>query len=456
MPDNPVLLQDFPRGFQPLHQTPSYNSDASDSEDLSNHRQGGNQSYDAQDSPPTYQATEASLASTHFYRSKYALAVITFYSAIALFSWIVIVYLSYHPIKGPNFGPWKGISYDREAFKHFNATYNENWYHAARVLQSIAAILAIPVASVICAYAAVVASQQGAKPSHQNLSLRKLMTYADGDWTSPTMYARMLTSRGWRKYGSPFLAAAMLVHVLAILISPIQQIFLSSELIKVPTQSKRAYWLIDIPYLFSEFQASRNTGLQLATSEILQTSYVRETQPQLWLGDCDDSLISCRYIQPNFADISALPDPFFAEPPRDFDTGLIRQFAPRINSTANVTEEPFPADCKSERGAFYRSSLNETYDPEEDPGNFWAIEVCMPAASRERPWKATRNRQDFSEEVYLNISFSDRSNLRIVSSTELKVVVNTTAGYFELPNYLNGGTVGELLESCDGACGEIM
>lgn len=64
----------------------------------------------------------------------------------------------------------------------------------------------------------------------------------------------------------------------------------------------------------------------------------------------------------------------------------------------------------------------------------------MPADMRQSPWSSTRDRQDFSEELYVNITYGR------VSSTEhsldryiVKIVVNTTAGYLELPNYSNGG-----------------
>lgn len=71
----------------------------------------------------------------------------------------------------------------------------------------------------------------------------------------------------------------------------------------------------------------------------------------------------------------------------------------------------------------------------------------MPGNQSVSPWKAQHMRQDFREEMYLNISLGDDES----SSTHAgvyysKISVDTTAGFFELPNYMNGGIAGPLLE----------
>ncbi|PHH90079.1 hypothetical protein CDD83_4587 [Cordyceps sp. RAO-2017] len=69
-------------------------------------------------------------------------------------------------------------------------------------------------------------------------------------------------------------------------------------------------------------------------------------------------------------------------------------------------------------------------------------------------WKAQRSRQDFSEELFL------RADLPSVSGPELpllkpgiytaKITLDTTAGHFELPNYMNGQVAGPLLDDDPG------
>lgn len=77
----------------------------------------------------------------------------------------------------------------------------------------------------------------------------------------------------------------------------------------------------------------------------------------------------------------------------------------------------------------------------------------MPANVTQSPWRPTRNRQDFSEELYLKVSVSFPID-NIPPDNAYKITLNTTAGYFELPNYMNGGTAGPLLdEDPNNICG---
>ncbi|KAJ6529670.1 hypothetical protein B0H19DRAFT_1274063 [Mycena capillaripes] len=146
--------------------------------------------------------------------------------------------------------------------------------------------------------------------------------------------------------------------------------------------------------------------------------------------------------------MSQLEDPFFAQLPSEFSTGVIRQFAPRINSTArreNITKDEFPQGCDALPGAFYVryenvSALNDF------PG--FAFEACMPANMSAAPWRATRDRQDFSEMLYLAVNLTTAAGwaLQVPKGAYFtRITVNTSAGFFELPNYMNGGIAGPLL-----------
>ncbi|KAJ7711730.1 hypothetical protein B0H16DRAFT_1815833 [Mycena metata] len=72
----------------------------------------------------------------------------------------------------------------------------------------------------------------------------------------------------------------------------------------------------------------------------------------------------------------------------------------------------------------------------------------MPANVSASPWKATRDRQDFSEVLYLavNLTAAGGWDVQVPPGTYFaRITVNTSAGYFELPNYMNGGVAGPLL-----------
>lgn len=151
--------------------------------------------------------------------------------------------------------------------------------------------------------------------------------------------------------------------------------------------------------------------------------------------------------------ISDLAEPFLVELPNGYSTGLISQFIPRINSTAtyeNITASEYPSGCDQIIGAFsvgYSGKI--LYSPTDSAAN-WSIQACMPADLRQSPWKYIRDRQDFSEELYLNVTIITdgrvpRKNTPVGGSF-YRVTLNTTAGYFELPNYMNGLTAGPLLE----------
>lgn len=83
----------------------------------------------------------------------------------------------------------------------------------------------------------------------------------------------------------------------------------------------------------------------------------------------------------------------------------------------------------------------------------------MPRDLTTSPWKSTRDRQDFTEEVYLNVTLIhynvNKLNQDQQNSTFYKVTLDTTAGYFELPNYMNGEVAKPLLKKDPNSiCGE--
>jgi hypothetical protein len=91
----------------------------------------------------------------------------------------------------------------------------------------------------------------------------------------------------------------------------------------------------------------------------------------------------------------------------------------------------------------------------------------MPGNQSTSPWSNTYNRQDFREVLYLNISVMGYDNeMDLIQSFDspasggvFRITADTTAGYFELPNYMNGGRVGSLIDGdpddddhCDSQC----
>lgn len=76
---------------------------------------------------------------------------------------------------------------------------------------------------------------------------------------------------------------------------------------------------------------------------------------------------------------------------------------------------------------------------------------------RYSPWTPTRHRQDFVEHLYIRYTSNLNSEegmsprrLNVSSGHAVHIIANTTAGYFELPNYRNGQAPSPILDT--GKC----
>lgn len=204
----------------------------------------------------------------------------------------------------------------------------------------------------------------------------------------------------------------------------------------------------------------------LLTRNALKSTTNTTPQPRLWqetTGCSSDKSASkpCVVEPTTLGNISKLSNPFLAQLPVGFHTGLIKQFIPRINSTVRweaISPEHMPADCGGLPNSFYSHYANATWPPESKwnlvdgaPRN-WSIEACMPGDQSESPWKSSYDRQDFSEQLFLNVSvmgYGDGPPEGPDSPRSggiFRITSETTAGYFELPNYKNGGEPGPIIE----------
>ena len=152
----------------------------------------------------------------------------------------------------------------------------------------------------------------------------------------------------------------------------------------------------------------------------------------------------CQQGGVTFDSIAKLSHPYVVQLPAGYQTGLMTQFMPRMNSSVsflNVSQTAFPSDCNTSSGAYY---IEYSYNT-----SLLNVQVCIPDGVSQSPWKATRARQDATETMFMNIHFGSLENManfdRNPGNITLKLTINTTIGYFELPNYNNNGTAGPLL-----------
>ncbi|CAG8127186.1 unnamed protein product [Penicillium salamii] len=379
-------------------------------------------------------------------RSKWVLWLVGFYTTLVLFSWIMVCLLNYRPVtiasyqKYPNNAApnpyrttWQGsISSQPMRAKY---VHNERWYKAVQVLQSIVGVLTIPVTSAVCSSAVVV-------------------------------YLQCRTDKLKPKITLPW---ALALHLVGAIISPVQQIFLSTELVKTPTNITRVGNLHDMPDKFIQDADFPKLIIVPMTRKLLESTSANDIPSQLWTKDIDCAETNsdrCSQSGSKWTDLSTFPDVFWAQLPNNYSTGLIRQYLPRFNSSTQyefISEKEFPRGCEDTARGLSLKHNHTLVDPaggRKEDMDYWALHACMPDDQIVSPWKNTRDRQDFGEVLYLNITLSPRIKDGLsVESVYVRVIVNTTAGYFELPNYMNGQTAGSLLEkfpydTCDSYCDE--
>lgn len=249
-------------------------------------------------------------------------------------------------------------------------------------------------------------------------------------------------------------------------ISPVQQIFLSYATIKRVIYPIGLPLVTDFTDLFhppNDPQAEGDSGkisTQLRT--ILAATSNTEVQPRLWSMDNAtlsmnklqiDTGISTQFqttAQNTLANITSIDRPFWVELPSGINTGLQQQqYAPRVNSTVtwmNNSVSNLPDECNFSSDAYYiRYEYHDIFQ--------YSIEICMPGNMSQSPWKNERARQDLHEELYLKMNFSGDYDVDVLPGGlpvtpgiySKKLTLDTTTGYFELPNYENGQVPGPLL-----------
>lgn len=125
--------------------------------------------------------------------------------------------------------------------------------------------------------------------------------------------------------------------------------------------------------------------------------------------------------------------------------GIFRQLGMRMNSSSTcINEDPsdFPATCFRERP--FASDLRlRGLD----------IRICAPGDYEKTPWMLSRDSQDIPEELWIDLtvdpSAADVETMELqwgLSNFTLHCTVNTSRGYFEIPNLHTKNNPGPLLE----------
>lgn len=135
------------------------------------------------------------------------------YAAIVLFSWAVLCILAHWLIGAGSYTVNKAnLEYYLDD-KMSTFAQSERYLRAARVCQSVASVLTIPLTSMVCSCSAVAVLQRRRSQSWWNPTLRQSMALADKSWNDPVLIALFLAG-GWKRYGSLFLLFAIVLNLI--------------------------------------------------------------------------------------------------------------------------------------------------------------------------------------------------------------------------------------------------
>ena len=191
------------------------------------------------------------------------------------------------------------------------------------------------------------------------------------------------------------------------------------------------------------------------------TGRLDDKQPFLWSLDQGrwNIIISVgQNLNTSFSSNDIPNSQFIATFPVGTDTGVLRDLALRLNVSVScdlVPQTDFPSQCP---GAFplaqtFTNINTSTPTPfgETDHPHYRA-RICAPGDTLSSPWKNTTDRQDRTEELWLDYQGSplpvDLGGWDIEGGRKYTqhCYGKSTLGYFELPSYWNGHVAGPLLD----------
>ena len=190
------------------------------------------------------------------------------------------------------------------------------------------------------------------------------------------------------------------------------------------------------------------------------TGKLTDKQPFLWSSkQSSSSILSVGENITNSSSFNDIPiSQFIATFPIGTDTGVIRELALRLNVSVRcelVPQSDFPSPCPGD-SPFDQTFTNINISTSTPFGDLdhphYRARVCAPGNIESSPWKDTSDRQDISEELWLDYqrTLSPADSLWGItdggSNYTQHCYGDSTLGYFELPNYWNGHVVGPLLD----------
>jgi hypothetical protein len=350
-----------------------------------------------------------------------------------------------------------------------------HWVLAIRILTVICGMLILPVVSIVLAFAGGIHAVR----KSPDLVLDREPGSGRRGWAGYTITDHATAFVQTFSFRSNFVRLGLALYAISAVIYPLQGFFVAKTTIQAATKEEfHAGPAASVPGL-----AYGNLG-QIINQVRTQLLYIQPTQeqPHIWL---EPGSPSCDLITPHsfggvpYTDFGIVPPSSFyclGSEQQTFVTTSLNSstntqsslfFNTRLNSSASCelsAGNTMPDLCNDTTTGFHaryfapetqlERELNDTGIP-HGFGDF-DFQVCSPGSFDHNYIQTTRNRQDLSELVYFYTSpavssyLADQTYPGINASTSgrtIKCTVNTTIGYFELPNMYNDGQYGPLLET---------
>ncbi|KAK4175095.1 hypothetical protein QBC36DRAFT_379638 [Triangularia setosa] len=353
------------------------------------------------------------------------------YLALLIMPWVLTCILHYRPIAAgrPCYEGLPGRTASRR-YPALDTNKGPQFLFAIQALNAVTTLVSIPVILALLARAAVVYSQR--RTSKQTLNARQLFTLADGGWLTGVY--------------TPLSIFAVSLLAMAVTLPLVRSLIVSTETIAVANSTSGN--ILDMPgYLIAHdvdpaelAMVGQYDAVGKTRSRLLSTSFI-QAEPHVW--DVEHYQLAVTNIRG-----SVQPGRYFVSKiPIGTNTGMIRAHALRLNSSApvctHIPEEDFPSPCPGPK-PFVTSMATNGGFPYED----FFVNICVPGNQ-----SASWDRQEITEQLYLQVKNSEL--ISHLQNYTMVCTVNTTRGFFELPNFHNGLAPGPLVDFVPSN-GELM
>ena len=151
--------------------------------------------------PANDKSLPLAIPTTILRRSFYSVVLVSIYSTFSILGWTSIAIMSFRPLTTRAYQPTPGYykeyitsNIDDQRQKYLM---NDRLYRNLGILQSILAVITIPVTSAVCTKAAVIFMQRTNHP--RRLTMRQMMALADKGWTHSYIVSGLILGE-WARY----------------------------------------------------------------------------------------------------------------------------------------------------------------------------------------------------------------------------------------------------------------